>query len=443
MQQKTTQRITIVFGIFMASLMALSAILPLISPTPPVATPEPPTPTPQPTFPPPITDFSGITFETQYLHPNGQFTVAMPSGWLPTQPNNNGVQAQSNFNNGEAISVIEASVEELSAPAASLDELSARYNSSSLAASWARYTGGWSEIARQVDTENNRVLMDFEARRTGQTFLARQQVWTEGNHVYSVRVVVPNNARDLLFYLVEQIPPTLRLLPQFADSPLGWNSSYDFQAGHILRFPNAWQVTDSAPGLPVSIQGDAGDVTIRVETRPGETVADEAAATALVEALRPNATVGTVQPVSREGADGFAVAYTFRDPDGAGLSGLAVLLNGADRTLHVANGVLKAAAVDLTSEDARATYPDFVGAMDTFSLLDLPNLYIDPSAFPTVPPIVEVTLEVTPEATPAATPDATDEAADAATEEATEEAAGEATNEATDEATPDATEAGG
>lgn len=440
MQKKTTQRITVIFGILMASLMALSAILPLISPPVPVPTPEPPTPTPAPTFPAPITNFDAISFTTQYLHPNGQFVVAMPSGWQPTQPNNNGVQAQSNFNNSEAVSVIEASIEELSAPIATLDELSARYNTSSLAASWARYTGGWSEIARQVDTENNRVLMDFEARRGGQTFLARQQVWTQANHIYSIRVVVPNNARDLLFFLVEQLPPTLRVLPQFAETPLGWNSTYDSVSQHILRFPNVWQVTDSAPGLPVSIEGADAGVSIRVETRT-ETVADEAAATALVEALRPGTTVASVQPVTREGAEGFAIAYNFRNADGAGLSGLAVLLNGTDGRLHLANAVLDEAGIDLNSAEAQATYTELTNAMGTFSLLEIPNLYLDPSAFPTVPPIIELTAEATePVAAGEATPetDMTEAAtAEAATPEATDSA------EAETDATPEATEAGG
>jgi len=433
MQQKTTRRLSVAFGIFMAVLLGLSAILPLFTQnaTQPVSTASTPTETPAPTFPAPITEFSGISFDRVYLHPSGLFTVAAPTGWEPTQPNNTGVQAQSNFNNGDALSVIEAYVEELTAPLASLDELSARFNQQTLAASWARYTSGWEELARVQ--EDNRIVIDFEARRAGQVFLARQAIWTEGNYVYSVRIVTPNNAINLLNYMLEEESATLQLLPQFAGTPLAWNASYDTNTKHILRYPETWAVTDNAPGQPVSIEDGLGETYIRIEARQ-ETIADEEAASAFAESLRDGITVASVLPVTREGADGFSVAYNFSNVDGAGQSGLVVLLNGADGTLHVANGVLSEAGIDLNSEEAKVTYPDITGSLATFSLLDIPNLLVDSSFLPNVPPVF---MPPTPEATFEATSESTAEATDAveATLEVTEDA------EATAEATPEGTEA--
>ena len=275
MQQKNTQRLSVAFGIFMATVIGLSAILPLFTQnvTPPVEEPDPPTETPAPTFPAPVTEFSGISFDQNYLHPSGLFTVAIPSGWEPTVPMNTGVQAQSNFNNGNAISVIEAYVEELAEPLATLDDVSIRFNQQTLAASWARYIDGWEELARRQ--EDNILYIEFEAGRGGQTFLARQAIWTEGSYLYSIRVVTPNNAIALLDHMVENLIPTISILPQFAGTPLAWSSYYSVDAKHIIRFPDTWSVTSNAAGQPVSIEDSLGSTYVIVETRQGTTIDSE------------------------------------------------------------------------------------------------------------------------------------------------------------------------
>lgn len=70
MQSKRTRSLYMFFGISMAVLMAVTLFLPGLAPDPAPVVQDVPTPTPRPipTFPPPLTDFSGITFDVDYLH---------------------------------------------------------------------------------------------------------------------------------------------------------------------------------------------------------------------------------------------------------------------------------------------------------------------------------------------------------------------------------------
>lgn len=430
--RKWTETISIYVGIGLAVLMGLSLILPALDRNQnqtATAVPIEPTATATPDYPDPITDFSGISFDGPvYLHPSGLFTVAVPTGWQPTQPFNNGSQAQANMNNPDALSVIESYLQSPAVPITSLEDLSAQFTFANLSSSWARYTN-WEELSRDLDTENNRLTIDFRLQRGSENFFAQHVAWYDDDYVYVVRVVAPENATELLFYMVQQMIPTLQPLEQFRGTPLGFDGFFDETRQDILRYPQSWNVTDSAPGLPTSIEGDG--VAVRIEL--GDSlIADEAAAQAYAEGLRPDVEVTSVEAISRTGGDGYAVAYTYRTPDGDPVSGLIVLLNGEDDQLHTANVIVNGTSIDLNSDEAAQTYGDVVNAMDTFSLLLGLNLW--------QPPAPEVTPTIVPEVTAEATAEATEtveEATPAA--EMTEEAdAMEATEEAMDEATPEA-----
>lgn len=417
-KMNTTQRLSVILGISLAVVMGLSLVLPALTRDnlQSVPTVPPPTTTPLPTFPPPITNFSGITFDTDYLHPSGMLVVSQPTGWTPTTPFNNATQVQANFNNPQALSVIETYIEKPVSPIASLDDVSARFNTSALQASWARYTR-WNELSRRQ--ENNRLIIDFELERARQIFLARHIAWYDDDYIYVSRVVVPENAQALLFFMVEAMTSHIRPLEQFAGTPLEWTSLFDDSTQHILRYPNTWSVTDGERGQPVSLEAADG-TRVRVEAR-NDSVDDEAAARAFVQGLRPGATVVTVEETTRPGADGFVVAYQFANADGDSESGLAVLLNGEDGRLHIANASIPVAGLDLTSAEARAAYFDLTTAFDTFSLLTDLNLPAPEAPPPTATPTPVPTAIPTP--APETTPEATDEdAADEAGTEATPEA---------------------
>ncbi len=403
-----TQTAIFAFGISMSVLMAASLILPALQQNT-VQAPEQdalePTATPAPEYPDPLTDFSGISFDgSVYLHPTGIFTVPVPTGWEPTQPFNTASQVQANMNNPDQLSIIESYIQTPITPITSLEDLSAVFTFNTLASSWARYTN-WEELSRELDEENNQLKIDFRLARGNQNFFAQHVAWYDEDFVYVTRVVAPENATELLFYMVENMAGTIEVLPQFRDTPLGFSGYFDDANEQIIRYPQAWRITDSAPGL-TSIEGE--EVAVRVEVQD-DLIADEDAARAYTEALRPDVAIASVESVSRNGGEGFSVAYNYRTPDGAGRSGLVVLLNGEDEKLHVANAVVEATNVDLNADEIDPAYTDVVNALNTFSLLRGLNLYEPPA--PELPPVIETTPEVTVEPTEEAevTPEATEE----------------------------------
>ena len=116
--------------------------------------------------------------------------------------------------------------------------------------------------------------------------------------------------------------------PQLAGAPMAWGAYHDLINNHILRHPSDWMLTDGGNGKPASFESDEPDhIQLRVEAQPG-TIGDEDAAREWVEFQGETFEVVSVEPVTREGGAGFALAYGFKNPDGERLSGFVVLLNG-------------------------------------------------------------------------------------------------------------------
>lgn len=361
------KRLTIGFGITMAAVMALSVILPTMGRNATQQTTVQPTQVAVPTFPPPP-DLTGISFTNIYLHPTGLYSVAQPTGWPLSQPATTDTSARTTMTNTGAQSVIQVDVEKLQKDGpVTLDDVDARYTQSVLASSWSNYSS-WRETGDRVRTEDGKLQMDFALTAQNQQYVARQLAWTDGEWVYSVRVITPDNATDMLRYVLAGVASSITPNKVFASTPFGWTAYRDTVFNHIVRFPSTWVVEDSAPGRPTSISGDNGAV-LRVQAQADTSVADADAARAWLETARPGAAAVNVVPVSREGGDGFAVSYTFTNADGEVQSGLAVLLNGADGALHSANLRFDGSSVDLTSEEGRAAQPDLALVMDSFVIL--------------------------------------------------------------------------
>lgn len=364
----TMKRLTVVFGISMAAVMALSVILPTLGRN--AATTETrvqPTTAPVPTFPPPPNP-ANISFDNVYLHPSGLYSVAQPTGWVASQPETTATSARATFTNPGAQSIVQVDVETLLRDEpVTLDDVDARYTQSWLASSWSNYRS-WRETGERVRTPDGKLQMDFALTAQNQQFVSRQLAWTDGEWLYSVRVVTPDNATDALRYVLDGVARSIAPNKVFAGTPFGWSAYHDGAYHHIVRFPNTWTVADAADGRPASISGPNG-AALRVEAQPGRSAADPAAARAWVEAARPGAEVLNVVPVSRGEADGFAVSYRFTNADGEAQSGLAVLLNGADGALHTANLRFLADGLDLTTEEGRAAQPELAQIMDTFVVL--------------------------------------------------------------------------
>lgn len=456
MNNNSARRASIILGVFMAIVLVAGAIIPLFTQNTPVTQTTNPTDVPIPTFPPAPSNLSAITFDSVYLHPTGIFSIGQPVGWTASEPNKGPSIAQVNITNNDNLSVVDTYVEDAGEAGVTAAELSDRFNQDVINASWARFNQ-WSETSRNFDEATGTLQIDFNITLNRQQYVARQQVWTDGRWIYVVRVLAPENATELLRYLLDGFVASFTPNTFFQGTPLDWSAYYDSADSHIIRYPAEWSVTDSAPGRPTSITSNNG-VQLRVESREGVSVADEDAATAFVEGLRSNITTTSVRPITRGTASGFAVAYTFTNIDGDAQSGLADLLNGTDGTLHVADLRFPAANIDLNALNVEAAadatveggaeataeataevpslnvtdasmidvYRDLATVMSTFTVVT-PIPVAQPDATPTFVPTA--TLEVTAEATAESTVEAVEEV------EATEEATADATAEATAEAT--------
>jgi len=428
MSNNGSKRALVIISILMVVAIGGSALLPLFTNNV-VQTAVPPTEVPKPTFPPPLTDFSSVSLDQDYLHPSGLFSVAQPTGWTPAAPVSNPTGAEITMNNPTLLSVIQVALQITPEPIDTLDKLDALYTSAALNDSWSNYrrdaqTGqNYRETGRK--RENNQLTLDFELRNNrDQIFLARQVSWADGNWVYSVRVVMPEDAIDALKFMVDNLTPTVKgNQAAFDGTPADWNAYFDPTHNIVIRYPSTWTLDDGGPGRPASFSGD--NAVLRVETLPGLSAADEAAARAWVEANRPSAAILSVAPVTRGDLSGFAVAYTFSDADGNPQSGLALLLNSAD-ALHVANLRVAAPDVDFNTDDLIEPYTTLANILRTFqSLGDIRVALPTPTPTPTLPPPTP-TLAPTATATEASI-EVTLEVTDAATIEATAEASAEAT----------------
>jgi hypothetical protein len=376
------KRFTYIFGVMMVGIMGLSLILPAISSNLPQTTAPQTQPTALPTFPPPL-EPAQIVFDDVYMHPSGLFMVSNPDGWTPSQPQTSGQSVRAVFTNGDAKSVIQVDVDQASSTEAeagplTLDDVDARYNATWLGDSWRSYSS-WSESDRER-TDDDRLLIDFELTLANQGYVSRQEAWTDGEWIYSVRVVTPENATDMLVYLLDQVAESLEPQKQFAGIPFSWTAYIDQQDTHIIRYPASWTLEDGAPGRPTSISGSLS-TALRVEAEADTVIDSEAAARAWVESQRAGNSILSVEAVERDGSQGYSVAYSARTVDGDSESGLALLLNGPDEKLHVANMRFLGSNVDLNAPEPDPIYNDHIRVMLSFFVdPELADISTDTSA---------------------------------------------------------------
>ena len=450
----SAKRASIYLGVFLAIVMLASVFAPLINQRAGTTTTDTtlPTETIVPTFPAPPTNLDTITFDKVYLHPSGIFSIGQPDGWNASQPNKGATIAQINMINNDMLAVVDSYVD---ATPLTADKLSGYFSESVINASWSNFSQ-WSETNRVM--QDDRLVIDFNVTLSGRTYVARQVVWTDNTWIYVVRVLVPENATDLLRYMLDNFVKTLQPQTEFRDTPFDWDAYYDPDNSHIIRYPSDWTVTDTAKGRPTSISSSSGSISLRVEARDNTSVADEAAARAFVEKERAGISVVSAVPVTRGLGQGFSVAYSYTTVDGSKESGLSVLLNGPEGKLHIANllfptggidlnaVVLNAPAAEATAEATSAVTPELTDeiiatatavanvqsfiplaeVMNTFNIIAPLNLSTQslpttptptPEALATLPSLTgdnldfgAVTSEPTAEMTEAATAEATAEA---------------------------------
>ena len=260
-----TKRFTVIIGIIMTVAMVGSLILPLISGQ--VAQSDAYSQTPQPTrrpdpTPPPPPDISAIDFDNSYLHPSGLFTVAVPNGWGSASSSSTADELRASLSNNDVQSVVEARIIKNHAGIGDAEGLSAFFDRSWLSQSWREYRS-WDETNRKTANDGSLVI-DFNLRRSRSYLIARQEAWLQDGEIYSVRVITAENAPHELKYLLQGLKNSVRRIGQYLDALFEWQAYFDNVDKHMIRFPDNWQVTDAAGGLPATIVSDR--VTMVVET---------------------------------------------------------------------------------------------------------------------------------------------------------------------------------
>lgn len=359
----TTKGLTYVIGIIMTIAMVASTILPLLTSNTNQAiqsdAPEP-TAIPEPTLPAPP-DTAQISFDDTYLHPSGLFTVGVPTGWTPTVQDTTEGEVRVSLGNSDALSVIETRIVEPSEEVTDGDGLSTFFSDTWLGQTWRDYQS-WEETDRTI-TEDGRIIIDFNLTRSQSNYIARQESWIQDGEIYSVRVVTPENASTELKFVLDGMINNVKRVDAYAESPFGWASYFDNADKHMVRFPETWTVTDAADGLPATVAGD--DVTMLVET-VDVALTSEDDAIDWIENWRSGVEALTVEPVEVDGLSGYEVSYKLSTLDGAPESGLAMLLNGDDNRLHVANARISNTDVDL--QTASADDYSLISVLDSFRL---------------------------------------------------------------------------
>lgn len=367
---KTTKTFTYVIGIIMTIAMVGSLILPMLSgqiAQGDIEAESAPTPFPQPTLPAPP-DIASISFDSKYLHSSGLFTVDAPSGWIAGSASNSAEELRASLTNSDYLSVIEVRISENFSEIADLDALDAFLDNAWLNHTWSGYSR-WEETSRKT-SDKGRLQIDFNLMRGRSHMIARQESWLEAGDIYSVRVIMAENAPQELKFILQGVSNGIERLPIYAEASFGWDAYFDNLDKHILRYPSEWQVTDAAPGLPATIVGD--EVTLAVATFD-VALGGEDEASDWIEEQRNGIEARSVEAVEVGGAPGFKASYRYTTLDGETFSGLAIMLNGSDNRLHVAN--LRVANTDENLLTADGSLFPWLEIIDSFRLS--PDLEVD------------------------------------------------------------------
>lgn len=361
---RTTKTLTYIIGIIMTIAMVGSLILPMLSSQVGLgesAEAAAPTPLPAPTVPAPP-DIGALAFDKLHLHRSGLFTFAAPTGWTPISDSNTPDELRAGLGNSELLSVIEVRVNKNHSGINDADGLSNFLDRSWLAHTWSGY-GSWDETGRSLSSDG-KIRIDFNLRRGRAYLIARQESWIDAGDIVSVRVVMAENAPAELKFILERVGDSIQRLPAYADARYEWDAYFDNSDKHMARYPADWTVTDAADGLPATIIGPGA--TLAVAT-VDVALASEEDAQDWIESWRSGVSADSIDFVDVDGSMGFKVSYRLETVDGATDSGLAIMLNGSDNRLHVANLRLSDLDEDLLRADP-AAYP-LLAVVDSFRLL--------------------------------------------------------------------------
>lgn len=351
--RKRNQRIATGIGTLIGAVIIITFVLSLINPG--LGTTEDVGTFPTFTLPgtelPPPDPNPALGGEPPYVHSSGYFQTFRPSGADWSAFEDAGAQSESVlsvvFQSGQRLAVIHnyirRGVEVESAGSLSETYLTAAH----FADAWIDYER-WTETGRQIGADT--VTTDFALVSGELEYLGRDLTRLGGDGwLYVTRLVVPGNNPGLLDTLEAYIQPVFFGYPQLQTLPYQWPTYADPQSGLLFKRPADWQRVAGGVGQPVTFapasDPDAG--LVRVWAEAGRALQGAGDAEAWLAELVPSAQVIGTDPLTHDDANGFQVAYSFRDLEGDPRSGLLVALRRADGRAQAANLQVRQADVNL------------------------------------------------------------------------------------------------
>ncbi len=204
---------------------------------------------------------------------------------------------------------------------------------------WGQYKT-WRYTNREV--ANGLITIEFaleDDRNELLKYIARQISWLEGNWLYTIRIVVPDNNPVLLDRLFELTSPTMIGYHNIAAFPLlGWTEFSDPSQRMMIKLQEVWTQVSGSSGRPITYRGatltEGYEVTI--QRIPGQPLPSLEAAQEWLSTFREGIQIIEGRPTSQTFAQGYWFSYTYSTVEGDPVSAAASLLNDTDGNLYVA-----------------------------------------------------------------------------------------------------------
>lgn len=295
-----------------------------------------------------------------YIHSSGYFRAFRPYGadWTVSEtsatgssPTADSALARVFMNSSRLLAVIHNYIQP-GVEFETLESLSENFLTPAyFAGVWSEYDSDWAETGRSVTADA--VIADFTLSTGGIDYLGRATNWLEGDMLYAVRIVVPDNNSQLLDLLQGYVVPGFVGIPELQALNVDWPAFSDQDFGYVIKYPYSWQRIAGDAGRPVTFRAPAseGESKVFILTTPDYPLESAQDAEAWLVSQEPSAEVLDTQPVERGAGSGYQIAYAYTDTAGDAQSGLVVLLNDSAGTLFSANMQLERPDINLLAEE--------------------------------------------------------------------------------------------
>lgn len=282
-----------------------------------------------------------ITILDPYIHGTGLFQFFQPGDdwYLERDDYNPDYQRASTiYISPSRLSVIHAFVE-IDVTYDSLQEVSdLLFTDLYFDVEWGQFKS-WRFTNRQVT--DDLITIEFaleDGRNELLKYISRQISWLEGDWLYTIRIVVPDNNQILLDQLFELASPTMIGYQNIGSLPLrGWRQFSDQSHRMMIKLPDDSRRISGSSGQPMTYVTSAiGDGRITIQRIANQPIISLDAAQTFLDTLYDHVTIIESQLTEQAFATGYQVIYVYKTISGDLMKVLAVLLNDTEDNLYFA-----------------------------------------------------------------------------------------------------------